>query len=112
MKFSLFSLLVASLSGLSFTVLAADGKAPAVSITEQADRLRIELGGELFTNYIFKGEERFFPVFYPVMGPGEVPMTRRYPLEKSEPCGCRSSRCVGLPPRSCFRQRNDHLRRH
>ena len=65
-------------------MVAADGKTPAVSITEQADRLRIELGGELFTNYIFKGEERFFPVFYPVMGPGEVPMTRRFPLEKSE----------------------------
>lgn len=64
------------------SVDAADDKsAPAVSITEKEDRLRIELNGELFTEYIFKGEERYFPLFYPVMSPGQVPMTRRYPIE-------------------------------
>lgn len=58
--------------------------APPVTLTETEDRLRVEIGGELFTEYRFKGEERFFPVFYPVLGPGEVPMTRRHPFEPVE----------------------------
>lgn len=64
-----------------YAAAADDKKAPAVSITEKEDRLRIELNGELFTEYLFKGEERYFPLFYPVMSPGQVPMTRRFPLE-------------------------------
>jgi hypothetical protein len=60
---------------------AADQSKPSVNIFEKEDRLRIELNGELFTEYVFKGEDRYFPLFYPVLGPGEVPMTRRYPLE-------------------------------
>lgn len=55
---------------------------PAVSLIEKEDRLRIELNGELFTEYIFKREDGFFPVFYPVLGPGQVPMTRNYPLKE------------------------------
>lgn len=81
---TLFSSL--ALSGLFFagSVTSADQKqpsAPSVKLTEQEDRLRIELNGEHFTDYIIKGEERYFPLFYPVLGPGQVPMTRRYPLE-------------------------------
>ena len=53
----------------------------SVKLTEQDDRLRIELNGELFTDYIIKGEDRYFPLFYPVLGPGQVPMTRKFPLE-------------------------------
>ncbi len=55
----------------------------AVKLVEQEDRLRVELDGELFTEYRFE-EERFFPAFYPVLGPGQVPMTRRYPFEEVE----------------------------
>jgi len=79
-RFFCLALTVAGL--VPHTSYAADDKtAPSVSITEKADRLRIELNGELFTEYIFKGEERYFPLFYPVMSPGQVPMTRRYPIE-------------------------------
>lgn len=58
--------------------------APKVTLTEMVDRLRVEIDGELFTEYRFKGEDRFFPACYPVMGPGGVPMTRRFPFEKVE----------------------------
>ncbi len=53
----------------------------AVKLIESEDRLRVEVDGELFTEYRIKGEERFFPTFYPVLGPGQVPMTRRFPFE-------------------------------
>lgn len=70
-------------SVLTATFSSAETKpaAPSVKLTEQPDRLRIELNGEHFTDYIIKGEERYFPLFYPVLGPGQVPMTRKYPLE-------------------------------
>ncbi len=89
MKPSLSCLLITSLFPLLSTAAPDEGKkadaaSGGVTITELEDRLRIELGGELFTEYRHRGEERFFPVFYPVMGPGEVPMTRRYPLEEGE----------------------------
>lgn len=57
------------------------GSGGSVKLTEMEDRLRVEMNGELFTDYIIHGEERFFPLFYPVLGPGQVPMTRKYPLE-------------------------------
>ncbi|NLT69919.1 MAG: hypothetical protein GXX91_04405 [Verrucomicrobiaceae bacterium] len=64
----------------AMTLTAEDAKT-GVTLTEKDDRLRIELNGEHFTDYIIKGEDRFFPLFYPVLGPGQVPMTRKYPLE-------------------------------
>ena len=66
---------------LSAVALAADDTKFGVSITGKDDRLRIELNGEHFTDYIIKGEDRYFPLFYPVLGPGQVAMTRKYPLE-------------------------------
>lgn len=80
MKLSLLGLFLA----ITLSASANDKNSPAVSFTELEDRLRIELNGELFTEYIFQREEGFFPVFYPVMGPGEVAMTRKYPLEEIE----------------------------
>lgn len=67
---------------LQLPATAADApKSSSVTLTEQDDRLRIELNGELFTDYIIKGEDRYFPLFYPVLGPGQVAMTRKFPLE-------------------------------
>jgi len=66
--------------GGSFTHAETTAK-PSVKLTEQADRLRIEMNGEHFTDYIVRGEELLFPLFYPVLGPGQVAMTRKYPLE-------------------------------
>src|SRR5690348_2103002 len=50
------------------------------SITELTNRLRVEIGGKLFTEYYFKDVPR--PFCYPLMGPGEVPLTRNFPMMK------------------------------
>ena len=52
-----------------------------VQITEQADRLRIEINGQLFTEYFFKDVPR--PYFYPLIGPGEARMTRNWPMKNT-----------------------------
>lgn len=65
-------------------VTAEDAKSSAVSFTELEDRLRVEFDGELFTEYRFKDADRFFPAFYPLVGPGGTKMTRRYPFEENE----------------------------
>ena len=48
-------------------------------MTPKEDRIRIEVNGRLLTEYIFKDVPR--PYFYPLMGPGEVAMTRKWPME-------------------------------
>ena len=40
---------------LALPVFAADG----VKLTEQADKVRVEINGELFTEYCFKGTPTF-----------------------------------------------------
>src|SRR5436190_13892878 len=50
-----------------------------VQITELPDKLRVEINGQLFTEYNFKDVPR--PFFYPVMGPGEAAMTRNWPIK-------------------------------
>ncbi len=69
---------------LACNLLAASAfGGPSVKIVELPDRLRVELNGELFTEYL-TSKERYFPTFYPVLGPGETPMTRSYPFETIE----------------------------
>lgn len=50
-----------------------------VKITEVGDILRIEINGELFSEYHFKDVSR--PYLYPVLGPGEIPLTRNWPMK-------------------------------
>src|SRR5215471_6376191 len=50
-----------------------------VQISQLPDRLRIEIDGQLFTEYLFKDVPR--PYFYPVFGPGEAAMTRNWPMK-------------------------------
>src|SRR6266404_3553383 len=50
-----------------------------IQITTLTDRLRIEINGQLFTEYLFKDVPR--PYFYPVLGPGNAPMTRNWPMK-------------------------------
>src|SRR6187549_3789731 len=65
---------------LSLTAAAAVAADGGVKITEQEDRLRVELNGELFTEYHFKGAPHVY--FYPLIGPGGVNMTRHYPMKQ------------------------------
>jgi hypothetical protein len=50
-----------------------------VQITQLTNRLRVEIGGKLFTEYYFTGVPR--PCFYPLIGPAETPMTRDWPFK-------------------------------
>jgi len=71
----LLGLPFAAAVSFAFTVSAADG----VKITEQDDKLRVEINGEHFTDYVFKGAPHVY--FYPLTGPGGARMTRGWPME-------------------------------
>ncbi len=73
-----------SLLALVTTVRSADVSPTAaakqgVQLTQLADRVRVEINGQLFTEYIFKDVPR--PYCYPLMGPSEVAMTRNWPMK-------------------------------
>ena len=53
-----------------------------VKITELENKVRVEINGELFTEYHFKGAPHVY--FYPVIGPGKLPMTRNFPMKEVE----------------------------
>ncbi len=66
----------------NFTVIL---NASDISIVRENGKLIVKAGDDLFTQYIYKDEKRSKPVLYPVIGPLETPLTRKYPLEeKSE----------------------------
>src|SRR5215831_6660967 len=57
---------------------SSTGEQP-VQITTLPDRLRIDINGQLFTEYLFKDVPR--PYFYPVIGPEGLAMTRNWPMK-------------------------------
>ena len=65
---------VGLLAACAFGLPAAEG----VRITEHPGKLRIEINGELFTEYVYEGAPHVY--YYPVIGPGGLPMTRNYPM--------------------------------
>src|SRR5438034_10243681 len=73
--------LLLTCASLSNSVRGADSK-EGVQIAQLDDRLRIEINGELFTEYHFKNASR--PFLYPVFGPQGLPMTRDWPMKESE----------------------------
>jgi len=74
---------LASLAFVIFTVsaLRADD---AVSITRLKDAVEFKVGDELVTRYHI-GESVAKPYFWPVNAPGNIPVTRAWPLEKGSP---------------------------
>jgi hypothetical protein len=54
-----------------------------VKFTPKEDRVTIEINGEPFTEYIFKGTNHVY--YYPLLGPGGLPMTRNYPMKTDVP---------------------------
>jgi hypothetical protein len=67
-------------AALVTTTQAADKE--AVKLTQLDDRVRVEINGQLFTEYIIKNTPR--PYCYPVIGPAGVPMTRNFPMKDVE----------------------------
>jgi methane monooxygenase PmoA-like len=62
-----------------FTIARSRAAESGVKITELPDKLRVEIGGELFTEYCYKGAPHVY--FYPVIGPGGAKMTRDWPMK-------------------------------
>src|SRR5262245_54814599 len=50
-----------------------------VKLTRAGDRVRVEVGGTLFTEYIFKGAPK--PYFYPVLATDGTELMRHYPMK-------------------------------
>ena len=51
-----------------------------VTVEKLPGKIRVDIGGKLFTDYIYHGYAK--PIFYPVYGPFETPMTRNWPMKK------------------------------
>jgi methane monooxygenase PmoA-like len=67
------------LATLGHALLAAE---PAVKLTPQADRVRVEIGGKLFTEYVF-GDGASRPYCYPICAPDGTPLTRDFPMKQT-----------------------------
>lgn len=68
-----------ALGSLSAVFLHAAEAAPAVKLTPLEDRVRVEIGGQLFTEYIFRGASR--PYCYPILAADGTPLTRDFPMK-------------------------------
>lgn len=53
-----------------------------VWLTDHGDRVTVMMDGKLFTEYHYDTEWR--PFLYPVMGPGELQVTRDWPMKQGE----------------------------
>lgn len=60
------------------TTTAADTQ--GVRITETEGKLRVEIGGQLFSEYHYQNVSR--PFLYPILLPGGVPLTRNWPMKE------------------------------
>ncbi|HWH67976.1 MAG TPA: PmoA family protein, partial [Candidatus Sulfotelmatobacter sp.] len=58
---------------------AATSPQSGVHITPLTDRLRVDVNGQLFTEYFFKDVPR--PYCYPLIGPGDLALTRNWPMK-------------------------------
>jgi len=69
------------IAGLSWIGLlaAAGADNQGVQITQLADRVRVELNGDLFTEYFFKDVPR--PYCYPILGPGGLQIGDHYGIK-------------------------------
>ncbi|MCX6910460.1 MAG: PmoA family protein [Verrucomicrobia bacterium] len=70
-------MLVAGVAAVT-VALGAEG----VAISDVGGKLRVEIGGELFTEYHYKDVAR--PYMYPIIGPGGVGMTRDWPMKEND----------------------------
>lgn len=62
-------------------LLSASLPAPAVNVVRLADRVRVELGGQLFTEYVFQGASR--PYCYPILAADGTSLVRDFPMRET-----------------------------
>ena len=77
-RLSCFGAVVVLLAGVQLAISADKSAEKGVQITKLEDRLRVEINGQLFTEYFFKDVPR--PYCYPLVGPGGARMTRNWPM--------------------------------
>lgn len=78
----LWSLLLLLDGGVSlWSETAKPANQPGVQLTQLPDRIRVEINGALFTEYHF-ATNASRPFCYPLIGPGGMPMTRNFPMER------------------------------
>ena len=53
-----------------------------ITIVRENGKLIVNAGDQHFTSYIYQDAERSKPILYPVIGPSNQLMTRRFPLEE------------------------------
>jgi hypothetical protein len=61
---------------------AATACAADVSLKTLDGTVRVEIGGELFTEYVYQGYAK--PILYPIIGPGGIGMTRNFPMKETK----------------------------
>jgi len=74
------AVLCAGSPGPAATARAAAPAQP-VTLTRLDDRVRVEVGGKLFTEYVFKGASR--PYCYPVLAADGVSLVRDFPMKET-----------------------------
>src|SRR6185312_13078616 len=52
-----------------------------VKLTKEADRIRVDVGGKLFTQYIF-GDGASRSYCYPILAADGTPLTRNFPMKE------------------------------
>lgn len=67
---------------LACVLLCAAAEPLPVSVTTLADRVRVEMGGTLFTEYVF-GDGASRPYCYPVLAADGTPLTRDFPMRET-----------------------------
>ena len=73
-----------ALAGLfASAALGRAATASDIKLTRADDRVRVEIEGKLFTEYIFKGAPK--PYLYPVLAADGTEMTRNFPMKKDVP---------------------------
>lgn len=63
----------------SLILIPNEALAQKVKLTESPGKVRVEIGGKLFTEYNYENTSR--PFLYPIIGPGGVGMTRNWPMK-------------------------------
>ena len=60
--------------------VSASLSAQKVSLTQTTGKIDVQLGGKLFTRLDFKTYAK--PILYPIFAPGQIGMTRNWPMKK------------------------------
>ena len=76
-------LVVAATTSIQYSESFAMESEGTVTIRHNEDTLRVNIGGDLFTEYVYRGLAK--PILYPVIGPHNIGITRNYPMKPNVP---------------------------